>query len=52
MTTNLKRYMQYARSETEIEYFHLNENAKGLVQFCRDGFGVDDEGYINDILID
>ncbi len=35
-----------------MEYSHLDENTRGLVKFHRDGFGVDDEGYINDYFID
>jgi hypothetical protein len=35
-----------------VEYSHLDTNARGLVQFHRDGYGVDDEGYINDYFID
>ncbi len=35
-----------------VEYSHLDEDARGLVKFHRDGLGVDDEGYINDIFID
>ena len=35
-----------------MEYSRLDANARGLVQFHRNGFGVDDEGYINDFFID
>ena len=35
-----------------MEYSRLDANARGLVQFHRNGFGVYDEGYINDIFID
>ncbi len=35
-----------------MEYSHLDEYACGLVQFDRNGYGVDDEGYINDYFID
>ena len=52
VTTNLKRCICRPRSDTEVEYSHLDENARGLVKFHRDGFGVDDDGYINDIFID
>jgi len=52
LTSNLKRCIHRPRSETTVEYSHLDENARGLVQFHRDGYGVDDEGYINDYFID
>ena len=35
-----------------MEYPRLNANARGLVQFHRNGFGVDDEGFIHDYFID
>ncbi len=53
LTSNLKRCIHCPRSETAVEYSHLDENAQGLVKFHRDdGFGVDDDGYINDYFID
>jgi hypothetical protein len=52
VTTNLKRCICCPRRETVVEYSHLVEDARGLVQFHLDGFGVDDEGYIDDIFID
>ena len=52
LTSNLKRCIHHPRSETAVEYSHLDENARGLVKFHRVGFGVDDEGYINDYFID
>jgi hypothetical protein len=48
----LKRCICRPRSETEEQYSHLDEDARDLVKFHRDGFGVNDDGYINDIFID
>jgi hypothetical protein len=52
MSFFLKRCISCPRSETEEQYSHLDEDARGLVMFHIDGFGVDDDGYINDIFID
>jgi hypothetical protein len=51
MSFYLKRCICLPRCETEEQYSHLDEDAGGLVKFHRDGFDVEDEGYINDVYI-
>ncbi len=37
LTSNMKRYIHRPRSETTVEYSNLDANARGLVQFHKDG---------------